>query len=80
MTSVDVYVKNIIIIVTIINGPGTETFVKDLGSRLKRVSGDDEAYIHLMQRFSIVIQRGNCASVLGSTDVLNFTEAIPDSI
>ena len=57
-------------------GPGTETFVRDLGSRLKRVSGDDEAYFHLLQRFFIAIQRGNCASVLGSTDVL--TDRIPD--
>ena len=34
------------------------------------MSGDDEAYIHLLQRLSIAIQRGNCASVLGSTGVL----------
>ena len=25
---------------------GTETFLKDLGSHLKQVTGDDEAYIH----------------------------------
>ena len=59
-------------------GPGTENFLKDLGSCLKRVSGDDEAYIHLLQRFSIAIQRGKCASVLGSTSVL--TDRIPDFI
>ena len=56
------------------------TFLKDLadGSSLKRVSGDDEAYIHLLQRFSIAFQRGICASVLGSTGVL--TDRIPDFI
>ena len=59
-------------------GPGTETFLKDLGSCLKRVSGDDKAYFHLLQRFSIAIQRGNCGSVLGSTGIL--TDRIPDFI
>ena len=52
--------------------------LKDLGSRLKRVSGDDEANIHLLQRFSIAIQRGNCGSVLGSTGAL--IDGIPDFI
>ena len=50
-------------------GPRTETFLKDLRSHLKWVSGDDEAYIHLLQRFSIVIQRGTvllCWAVLAS--------------
>ena len=50
-------------------GPGMET-LKDLGSRLKQVSGGDEANVHLLQRFSIAIQRGNCGSVLGSTGAL----------
>ena len=64
------------VISDLVMGSETETFVKDLWSRLKRVSGDDEAYFHLLQRFSIAIQRGNCASVLGSTGIL--TDRIPD--
>ena len=58
-------------------GPGMET-LKDLGSRLKQVSGGDEANVHLLQRFSIAIQRGNCGSVLGSTGAL--IDGIPDFI
>ena len=50
------------------------SFLKDLGSLLKQVTGNKKAYIHLMQRFYIAIQRGNCASVLGSILVHLLTE------
>ena len=59
-----VYEVETYVISNLVIGPGTENFVKDLGSCLKRVPGDDEAYIQLMQRFSVAIQRRNCASVL----------------
>ena len=65
LNEVETYVISDLVI-----GPGTENFVKDLGSCLKRVSGDDEAYIQLIRRFSIAIQRRNCASVLGSIGIL----------
>ena len=47
-------------------GPLTLEFLKDLGFRLKQVTGDDNSYTYLVQRLSVVIQRGNTASVLGS--------------
>ena len=60
------------------NGPRNRKFFEGPWVLSKWVSGDDEAYIHLLQRFSIAIQRGNCASALGSTGVL--TDRIPDFI
>ena len=41
-------------------GPKTTEFLKELGVRLRQVSGD------LTQRLSVAIQRGNAASVLGT--------------
>ena len=41
--------------------------IKELGHRLRWVTGDDLSHHHLVQRLSVAIQRGNCASVLGSS-------------
>ena len=46
-------------------GPATAVFIKELGHRLRWVTGDDLSHHHLVQRLSVAI-RGNCASVLGS--------------
>ena len=47
---------------------GTEAlnFVKDLGHRLRQSTGDLKAGLYLLQRFSVAIQQGNAAAVLGT--------------
>ena len=47
-------------------GPETEAFIKELGRRLRQVTGDERSHQHLVQRLSIALQRGNAASVLGT--------------
>ena len=47
-------------------GPMALSFIKDIGSRIKDVTGDKRATSHLFQRLSICIQRGNAASVMGT--------------
>ena len=47
-------------------GPKTTEFLKELGHRLRQVSGEANSFAYLTQRLSIAIQRGNAASVLGT--------------
>ena len=47
-------------------GPATMNFVKDLGRRLTQATGEEEATVHILQRMSVAVQRGNAASVMGS--------------
>lgn len=47
-------------------GPEARQFVKELSSRLAEVSGDRRAGTYLGQRISLMIQRGNVASILGT--------------
>ena len=47
-------------------GPRTVSFVKDLGRRITRQSGNTNATTYLRQRLSMAIQRGNALSVLGT--------------
>ena len=46
--------------------PKTMEFLKELGHRLRQVSGEANFFAYLTQRLSVAIQRGNAASVLGS--------------
>ena len=39
-------------------------FLKELGHRLRQVSGEANSYAYLTQRLSVAVQRGNAASVL----------------
>ena len=41
-------------------------FLKELGHRLKQVSGEANSFAYLTQRLSVAVQRGNAASVLGT--------------
>ena len=45
---------------------GSGYFMKELGSHLNTVSGDNRSRLHLFQRLSVAIQRGNAASMMGS--------------
>ena len=47
-------------------GPRTVSFVKDLGRRITRQSGNTNATTYLRQRLSMAIQHGNALSVLGT--------------
>ena len=47
-------------------GPLTLEFLKDLGRRLSRVTGEASSYTYLLQRLSVAVQRGNSASILGT--------------
>ena len=53
-------------------GPLTLEFLKDLGRRLSRVTGEDSSYTYLLQRLSVAVQRGNSASILGTCAELDF--------
>ena len=44
------------------------TFVKELGGRVVRVTGDQKSSHYLLQRLSVAVQRGNAASVMGTMD------------
>ena len=47
-------------------GPRFMSFLTDLGRRIANTAGDKSSLAYLMQKFSVTIQRGNAASVLGT--------------
>ena len=47
-------------------GQRTTDFLKELGHRLRQVSGEANSFQYLAQRLSVAIQRGNSASVMGT--------------
>ena len=57
-------------------GPRTSEFLWELDRRLRQVTGEVKSTTYLLQCLSVVIQRGNAASVLGtishSVDLANF--------
>ena len=50
-------------------GPQSLAFLKDLGRRMRQVTGEERSlsYLRILQRVSVAVQRGNAASVLGTT-------------
>ena len=46
-------------------GPKSLVFLKELGWRARRQSGDERAASFLLQRLSVAVQRGNAVSILG---------------
>ena len=42
------------------------TFLKELGTRIRTVTKERQSFEFLMQRFSVAIQRGNAACILGT--------------
>ena len=49
-------------------GAGARSFLTDVGSRVKRATGNQRAMEFLRQRVSIEIQRGNAAAVIGTVE------------
>ena len=52
-------------------GPKSMTFLRELGKRLLQVTGEESSLHYLLQRLSVMVQRGNSASVVGTTEILN---------
>ena len=55
-------------------GPQSLAFLEDLGRRMRQVTGEERSLSYLLQRVSVAVQRGNAASVLGTTGL-----AVPDT-
>ncbi len=51
-------------------GPQSMAFLKELGRRLRQVSGDERPslYMYLVRRLSVAVQRGNAAFVVGTIE------------
>ena len=47
--------------------PKSLVFLKELGWRARRQSGDERAASFLLQRLSVAVQRGNAVSILGGS-------------
>ena len=47
-------------------GPRSMSFLTDLGRRIVNTTGEKSSLAYLLQKFSVAIQRGNAASVLGT--------------
>ena len=45
-------------------------FFRELGCQVKRATSEDNAHQYLVQKISVAVQRGNAASVLGSSSGL----------
>ena len=50
-------------------GPQALSFFKDLGRRLRNVSGDPLSYTHLSQQISIAIHKGNAMAIMDSMNL-----------
>ena len=48
-------------------GEEATSFFKDLGRRIAATTKEHRSFEFLMQRVSVVVQRGNAACVLGTT-------------
>ena len=47
-------------------GPETFSFLRELGCRLKQVTGETKSFSYLQQRLSVTVPQGNAAAVMGS--------------
>ena len=47
-------------------GPRSMSFLTDLGRRIVNTTGEKSSLAYLLQKFSVTIQRGNAASILGT--------------
>ena len=56
-------------------GPDSMPFLKELGLRIRRVTGEACSFVFLMQRLSVAVQTGNAISVLGT---LGFSDLSDD--
>ena len=56
-------------------GPDSMPFLKELGHRIRRVMGEPQSFVFLMQRLSVAVQTGNAVSVQGT---LGFPDSSDD--
>ena len=50
-------------------GPLTLEFLRDLGKHLRQATGEESLFAYLLQRLSVAVQRGNTASILGTSSL-----------
>ena len=48
-------------------GPRTMEFLKELGERMRKATGEESSFLYLLQRLSVAVQRGNALSILGTS-------------
>ena len=65
----------VVIETTGVFGPRTTEFLKELGHRLRRVSGEANSFAYLTQRLSVAVQWSNAALVLGTMKLDSEDEA-----
>ena len=46
-------------------GPRSRTFLRELGRRVHRQSGEANSTSYLLQRLSVAVQRGNAVAIMG---------------
>ena len=51
--------------------PRTKALLRDLGRRVTQRTGEEAATTYLVQRLSVAVQQGNCASVMGTRGQLD---------
>uniref|UniRef100_A0A1X7UK63 Uncharacterized protein n=1 Tax=Amphimedon queenslandica TaxID=400682 RepID=A0A1X7UK63_AMPQE len=56
-------------------GPKSLSFLKKLGTRIREQTGEASSFSYLLQRLSVVVQRANAISVMGTLPKLSY----PDS-
>ncbi len=52
-------------------GPRTKALLRDLGRRVTQTTEEEAATTYLVQRLSVAVQWGNCASVMGTRGQLD---------
>ena len=52
-------------------GPEDMTFVRELGHRVRAVTGEPRSLQFLLQGTAVAIQRGNVAAVLGTSSLMD---------
>ena len=48
-------------------GPLTLEFLRDLGNHIRQATGEESSFMYPLQRLSVAVQRGNAASILGTS-------------
>ena len=56
--------------------PSGLKLIREIGSKIQDATGEKRSTVHLLQRISIAIQRGNAKSVLGTVNNSKVLEEI----
>ena len=64
----DPYFQPVVVETAGVIGPDTLKFLKTLGRRIREASGEGKSFPYLIQCLAVAIQRGNAASVRGTSE------------